>query len=70
MLEQYKQYSGVMKKIGSQQIKNHEKLAEDVYRTTYENDVAVIVNYSDTDYQVDGSTVAAAAILRWEGNKR
>lgn len=67
MLEQYKQYSGVMKKIGSQQIKNHEKLAEDVYRTTYENDVAVIVNYSDTDYQVDGSTVAAGSYLALGG---
>ncbi len=37
----------------------HEKLAENVYKTTYANGVAVIVNYGDAAYTADGVTVNA-----------
>lgn len=40
-------------------ITGHRKLAEDVYETTYEDEIRVYVNYSDSDYLYDGVLIAA-----------
>ena len=45
-------------KVRGQSIVDHRGLQEGVYRTTYENGLAVVVNYTDEDYSHDG-TVAA-----------
>lgn len=38
-------------------LKSHQKLADGVYKATYENGAAVIVNYSDADYNSPEGTV-------------
>ena len=37
----------------------HEKLDDDVYRTTYENGLSVIVNYRNEAVTVGGETIEA-----------
>jgi hypothetical protein len=55
----YHEVSSVLDKVRGQSIVNHEKLDEGIFRTTYENGLAVVVNYTDEDYSHDGITVAA-----------
>lgn len=47
----------------SLRITGHERLAEDVYCTTYEDGTRVIVNYSGQEVQYQGSTVHARDFL-------
>ena len=54
----YHEISSVLDSQG-QAIVSHEKLDEGVYRTTYENGFAVVVNYTDEDYSHNGVAVAA-----------
>ena len=49
----------MLDKVRGQSIVNHEKLHEGVYRTTYENGLAVVVNYTDESYSHNGIAVAA-----------
>jgi hypothetical protein len=53
----YAEINGVLKSVQDQAIVNHQELAEDVYKTTYENGMAIIVNYSDKGIQVEGTAV-------------
>lgn len=46
----------------------HEKIAEDVYKTTYENGTSIFVNYSDKDYTADGIKVAAEDYFKVKGD--
>jgi AcrR family transcriptional regulator len=55
----YHEISSVLDRVRGQAIVNHEKLDEGVYRTTYENGFAVVVNYTDEDYSHNGVAVAA-----------
>lgn len=45
--------------IAGKAITNHEKLAEDVFRTTYDGGTQIIVNYGNADAIVGGVTVPA-----------
>lgn len=55
----YKKYNGVFASLQNQVITDHEKLAENVYKTTYEDGTAVAVNYGDKAVSVNGKTVEA-----------
>ena len=48
-------------------IVKHEKVAKDVYKTTYENGTSIYVNYSDDDYKADGIKVAAQDYFKVKG---
>ena len=45
---------------------HHEKVAKDVSKTVYDNNITVYVNYSDADKIVDGITVPAKGFFRAE----
>lgn len=52
----------------TQFIVNHERLANGVYRTTYESGVQVIVNYNQTTYMEDALTIPPQDFIVVEGN--
>lgn len=53
----YAEMNNVLKHVQDQAIVNHERLGEEVYKTTYENGKAIIVNYSDKGIEVEGTAV-------------
>lgn len=55
----YKKYNSIFASLQNQIITGHEKLAENVYKTTYENGTAVAVNYGDKAVKVNGIPVEA-----------
>ena len=52
--EKYAKYQPLLKKIYDSAIVSHHALQKDVYETTYENGVSIIVNYNDEAVEVDG----------------
>lgn len=55
----YREVNPILNKVSGQSISTHEKIAEDVFRTVYENGLQVIVNYRDEPFTVDGTTISA-----------
>lgn len=56
----WKEYSPLLKKIQNSTIVGHESLTKDVVRTTYDNGIAVYVNYGEKAYTAkDGTKVDA-----------
>lgn len=53
----YAEIAGALGEARGRTIENHERLAEGVYRTTFGNGRAVVVNYSDQAYLADGIRV-------------
>ncbi len=62
-VQYYRETNEVMRGLRTQAIVNHEKLADHVYRTTYENGTSITVNYNQTDVLVNGTTIAAEGYL-------
>ncbi len=60
-MQQYKEWAAVMGDKLTMRIVDHSRLADDVYRTVYENGDAVTVNYSSVRYDRDGLTVEPLA---------
>jgi len=58
-IEAYREVNGVLKQVKGQTISSHQKLAEGVYRTTFENGKTIYVNYSKESATVDGITIEA-----------
>ncbi len=56
----------VLEKVSGSEITNHEKIAADVYKTTFGNG-AVYVNYSSADFDLGGKVVEAGGFLYEEG---
>ena len=63
MLEKYQYLQQAMQHTYGQKITNHQRLAEGVYKTTFQNGYATYVNYTDNDYQSNGITVNAQDYL-------
>jgi len=61
----YKQLGDYFKNINGVAMANHEKLAAQVYRTTYANGSWAIVNYGLEDVVVDGVSVAGRGYKLW-----
>jgi hypothetical protein len=64
--EAYAEVNGILKQVRGLAITRHEKLADSVYRTQYENGLAVIVNYGSKPY-ADGGVVLPAQGYAVEG---
>ncbi len=60
----YQAAAAVLEGCGASTIEDHTILAEDVFMTTYDNGVKVIVNYSGADYTYNGTVVAAQNFAR------
>ena len=63
-LAAYKMLAEAMDGIYGVRITKHERLADDVFQTTFENGNYVIVNYSDKDYTANGQTVKATDFVK------
>lgn len=61
----YKKLGDYLKNINGTAMANHEKLADQVYRTTYANGSWVIVNYGEKDIVADGVPVAGRGYELW-----
>lgn len=66
---QYQVTKEIADKAGNGTIKCHEKLADGVYRLTYETGLYVCVNYNDTEYQTADGRIAAHGWLIGEGDR-
>jgi outer membrane murein-binding lipoprotein Lpp len=55
----YAEVNGVLSKVQNERIVGHEKLAEGLFKTVYENGTYVIVNYNATHATVNGMTIEA-----------
>lgn len=56
----YKEYNENLKDVWHAYIVNHEEIATDVFKVTYDNGKVVYVNYNDNEYVVDDSTTVDA----------
>ena len=50
-------------------IDKHEKIAEGVYKTTFEGGKAVVVNYNYSNYQYNGQEIAARDFAAVKGGE-
>lgn len=57
-VELYNEFNGVLSGLQNVPISDHEKLAENVYLTTYENGTGIYVNYSSESVDANGVTIA------------
>lgn len=67
IFDTYEYVSDALEGVYGLKIVNHEKVAEDVYKTTYENGTSIYVNYSNKDYTADGIKVASQDYFKVEG---
>lgn len=68
-IELYKKFNNNLGDTYSQFITGHEKLANGVYKTTYENGKSVIVNYNYADYDYNGTKVPQRDFITTGGGK-
>jgi uncharacterized FlaG/YvyC family protein len=61
----YKEVNAVMGSLQTQLIQNHERLADNVYVTTYENGTQIVVNYNLEDFKdpATGKTVSGLGYI-------
>lgn len=55
----YKEFQEIFSKLRCQIITNHERIAEEVFVTTYEDGTKIVVNYSETEIKVNNRSVPA-----------
>ncbi|MBQ1184006.1 MAG: hypothetical protein IIX60_06135, partial [Clostridia bacterium] len=58
-------YKGFFESVNGEKIVKHELITKDVRLTLFSNDVAVYVNYGDTDYVVGDITVPAGGYTQF-----
>jgi len=63
----YREANEVLRRVRGQTITGHEKLAEQVYRTTFENGIRIYVNYGGEAAEVDGIRIDAESY--WVGGE-
>lgn len=68
-ISQYNTYKERMGDIYNQFITGHEKVAPGVYKTTYENGKAVLVNYNYKDYDYNGTNIPKRDFVTIGGEK-
>lgn len=55
--ERQKAYDSVLNKIYDKKITGHTEIKNGIFKTDYEGGISVIVNYTDSDYCVDGEVI-------------
>lgn len=55
----YKDVNGVLSKVQNKRMISHEQISNGVFKTVYENGVYVIVNYNQSQVEVDGQRIKA-----------
>jgi len=63
-VDSYKRLDKVLSAVHSAQMENHKQIAEKVYKTSYDNGIAVYVNYSDTEYKTGNVSVPAGDFVQ------
>jgi len=53
----YDEFNNLYNKVKTANIINHKKLTNDVYKTTYSNGIAVIVNYNGSQKEINGISI-------------
>ncbi|NMB10657.1 MAG: hypothetical protein GX977_00055 [Firmicutes bacterium] len=66
-LQFYAEANAALAGVQGELIVGHEQLQEGVYRTTYSNGTAIVVNYGEASVQIDGITVAGQSYRVVEG---
>lgn len=61
--EMYLEVNGILKNVQNQRLTGHEKLADGVYKSTYENGVYVVVNYNRTAVLAEGRSIEAESYI-------
>ena len=70
VLGTYSYLQNALKDVYGVTIVGHEKVADNVFKTTYANGISIYVNYSDEAVKVKGGTVGATSYLQVkEGNR-
>lgn len=67
IVKTYSKLNADLKKIAGQKITAHDKIDEGVYKTTFLNNVAVIVNYNDSEAYVMEAKIPAKGYIIKEG---
>jgi hypothetical protein len=67
VIQIYKKVNNALGDVRDQYITNHEKIAPNVYRTTYENGKEVICNYSDSSYLYKKKNIPSMDFDAFEG---
>ena len=62
--EAYAFLNELLTPVQSARMLGHEKLAEGVFRTHYDNGYAIYVNYTDAPVTFDGVTISAQSAVR------
>ena len=67
MIEAYREVEQALNQVQGAQMVAHDKVADQVYQSTYSNGKAILVNYSSKDVTVGGVTVSAQGYVCVEG---
>lgn len=67
--EQYKEFDELFAGLRNRIIVAHERAAEQVFVTTYEDGTQIAVNYGKTEETVNGRTVPARGFVMWKGGE-
>ncbi|NLC95130.1 MAG: hypothetical protein GX676_05510 [Bacilli bacterium] len=62
-METYQFIYNALEKVLGEEIIYREVLAKGIVRVTYSNDVKIIINYTNTDYEYEGEIVSAGNYL-------
>ena len=66
-VDKYKKYSSLLDQIYNKTIIDHTEVADGVFKTTYENNIQVYVNYNSHDVLVDGVKIPAIGFVQVGG---
>ncbi len=69
LCDAYQRTDEVLKAVATSPITGHERLGNDVYKTTYANGAVVYVNYGGKDAQAEGCTVPAMDFVYLTGKE-
>lgn len=67
--EQYQVFNEIFDSLRTQTIKSHERIADEVYVTTYEDGTKIVVNYNEKEAEVNGQNVPASGFIVQKGGE-